>query len=149
MNKCNTYIINPCNTLVAEEDSDVIEVLIKAAKDSVPHGGKIETDFDNLYEHVDVIRRSAGDTGDTALHIAVRENHLNVVNLLLHVEPEFPYLVDGLNYEFKRPIYIAAERGYKDIVKVLCDICDLECISGPQSESALHAAIRGRDTGMH
>ena len=85
---------------------------------------------------------------NTALHLAVMGNHLGVVRQILMANPS--YICDNNNRELKTPIYIAAERGYKDIVRELADNYSRSrtCSAGPRCQTVLHAAVLGRDKGM-
>ncbi|KAL8122420.1 hypothetical protein AgCh_018949 [Apium graveolens] len=125
-----------------KDDSDVVEVLIFAARGSLPANygfGKhsMSSGFENF------VRQETDDDWERALHIAVRGNHLNVVKLLLQLDPGYP--LEDTNGDSKSPIYIAAELGYEEILQLLCESCSLEYTHGPRGESALHAAVKGLD----
>lgn len=107
-------------------DDDVVEVIIKAAKRSFSA------------EQFVAFVRQIDNSEDSALHLAVRQSHLDVVELIAqYAEPT------RRNKDFKSPIYIAAELGNKDIVKLLYKTCKFESIRGPGGQTALHAAIIG------
>lgn len=85
---------------------------------------------------------------ETALHLAVVGEHLDVVNLILEADSTYPH--DDKNRKLKTPIYIAAEQGYTNIVKRLCKTSEFGYTTlGPKNQTALHAAILGRDAGMY
>lgn len=124
----------------------MVEVLIFAARGSLPANygfgrHSMSSGFENF------VRQKTDDDCERALHMAVRGNHLNVVKLVLQLDPGYP--LEDTNRDFKSPIYIAAELGYKDILELLCESCSLEYTHGPRGESALHAAVKGLNTGMH
>ncbi|KAK0606004.1 hypothetical protein LWI29_033087 [Acer saccharum] len=73
---------------------------------------------------------------DTALHEAVRYNHLDVVKELSVEDCELPY---DANNAGETPLYLAAERGYAEVLQeILCT-----CISpaDPNSRTALHMTV--------
>ncbi|KAM3345237.1 hypothetical protein P3S68_024946 [Capsicum galapagoense] len=63
-------------------------------------------------------------SGDTALHKAVRSQHLYVVKLLVKEDSEFEFLP---NHEQETPLYLAAESGFHD--------------AGPSNKTPPHAAV--------
>ena len=65
-----------------------------------------------------VMLRMSNEEGDTALHEAVRYHHSEVVKLLIEEDTEFSY---GANSEGNTPLYIAADRGFTDLVQVILD----------------------------
>ncbi|CBI36637.3 unnamed protein product, partial [Vitis vinifera] len=62
--------------------------------------------------------RMTNNENDTALHEAVRYNHSKVVKLLIKEDPEFEY---GANFSGGTPLYMAAERGSRDLVKIIIE----------------------------
>lgn len=130
--KCNAYTINTFTLLAAKTlNSDVVEVIINAAKHSF-----------SSEQFVDFVRQ-IDNNEDSALHLAVRGNHLDVVKLIVqYADPT------RRNKDSKSPIYIAAEQGNKEIVKLLCE-SKFENTLGPGGQTTLHAAITGGDLGMH
>ncbi|KAK4854984.1 hypothetical protein QYF36_002956 [Acer negundo] len=75
---------------------------------------------------------------DTALHEAVRYNHLDVVQLLTKEDPSLPY---DVNKSDETPLYLAAERGYAEILKEILSTCVSPADHGPYSRTALHATV--------
>lgn len=82
--------------------------------------------------------RMRNEDGDTALHEAVRYEHLHVVKLLLEEDSEFFYLP---NKAEETPLYIAAEEGFRESVYEILETCDSPSYSGPAGRTALHAAV--------
>ncbi|KAL5781880.1 hypothetical protein ACOSP7_006909 [Xanthoceras sorbifolium] len=82
---------------------------------------------------------------DTALHQAVRYNHVDVVDKLIEAEPDLPY---DANDSGETPLYLAAERGYPKIVKKILDRCESPAHRGPIGRTALHAAVIRKDEEM-
>ena len=90
-----------------------------------------------------MLRMTNGDK-DTALHEAVRHQHPKVVKLLIQEDPEFTY---GANTEGNTPLYIAAERGFRDLVHMILDNCSSPAHDGVNGGTALHAAVILNDEG--
>uniref|UniRef100_F6HVJ6 PGG domain-containing protein n=1 Tax=Vitis vinifera TaxID=29760 RepID=F6HVJ6_VITVI len=76
---------------------------------------------------------------DTALHVAVRNGHLEVVNRLVQ---ENPKLLDLVNNHKESPLYLAVERGFFKIADELLKGNSSECsCEGTKGMTALHAAV--------
>ena len=65
---------------------------------------------------------------DTALHEAVRNNHLEVVKLLIEEGPDFSY---SQNEAGETPLYIAVERGFKEVMDYILCKCTSPAHDGP------------------
>ncbi|RVW73386.1 Serine/threonine-protein phosphatase 6 regulatory ankyrin repeat subunit C [Vitis vinifera] len=96
--------------------------------------------------------------GDSPLHLAAREGHLEVVKALIRAakqipkgilreDPEFTY---GANLSGGTPLYMAAERGFRDLVKIIIENTTLipPAHTGPMRRTALHAAVVCHDPKM-
>ena len=81
---------------------------------------------------------------DTALHEAVRYHHSKVVKLLIEADPHFIY---GANITGYTPLYMAAERGYGDLVEIIIDTSPSSDHKGIEGRTALHAAVLCRHQG--
>lgn len=108
----------------------MVDVIIKSAKDSFSP------------EKFVAFVRQIDNNEDSALHLAARGNHLDVVNLIVHDAD-----LTRRNKDSKSPIYIAAEQGNRDVVKLLCE-SKFEDTLGPGSQTTLHAAVTGGDLGI-
>ncbi|XP_040989444.1 ankyrin repeat-containing protein At5g02620-like isoform X2 [Juglans microcarpa x Juglans regia] len=75
---------------------------------------------------------------DTALHEAVRYNHLEVIKLLIKEDPDFSY---SINDAGETPLYIAVERDYENLVLEILNTCNSLAYDGPLGRTALHAAV--------
>ncbi|XP_062005920.1 ankyrin repeat-containing protein At5g02620-like [Rosa rugosa] len=104
----------------------VVEVLIGAAK--ARHG-----DVEKQVEEAWQMLRTPNKEGDTALHEAARFNHLGVVKKLCREYPDFSY---SANVARRTPIYLAAERGYRDLVSEILDSCTYPGYQGPSGKTA-------------
>ena len=82
---------------------------------------------------------------ETALHEAARHNHVGVVTLLTKEDPDFIY---SRNEAGESPLYLAAERGYSEIVSEILETCQSPDYHGPNGRTALHEAVIGNDAGI-
>lgn len=83
---------------------------------------------------------------DTALHEATRFNHLNVVEILTKEDTKFSY---SANDSGDTPLYLAAERGYHDLVFKMLETCKYPTYGGRNGKTALHAAMVCNDERMY
>ena len=83
---------------------------------------------------------------DTALHEAVRysDDHLDVIKVLTEADPELTY---DANTAGETPLYLAAERGYADVLEQILTICTSPADHGPYDRTALHVAVIRKDEG--
>ncbi|KAJ9701368.1 hypothetical protein PVL29_006635 [Vitis rotundifolia] len=108
----------------------VTQTLIQAAK-ALPSGSEIGADK--------MMLRMTNNENDTALHEAVRYNHPDVVKLLILEDPDFIY---GANFSGGTPLYMAAERGFHDLVQIIIDNTPASpAHSGLMGRTVLHAAV--------
>ncbi|KAF3681597.1 putative ankyrin repeat-containing protein-like [Capsicum annuum] len=85
------------------------------------------------------LTRMTGASGDTALHKAVRSQHLDVVKILVKEDPEFEFLP---NHVQETPLYLAAESGFHDALINILESCKkLIYAAGPSNRTPLHAAV--------
>ncbi|KAL8090981.1 hypothetical protein AgCh_040164 [Apium graveolens] len=117
-------------------NTEVAEVVIDAARRHLPvpsfHAFLRQCDEDML----------------TALHYAVLLGNVAIVKLLVEADPTDNQNIQN-NHRFGTPIYIAAEQGHNDIVKVICTTCTAPSLDGPNGSTALHAAIiKNRNNGI-
>jgi len=88
----------------------------------------------------ELLRKATLEEKDTALHEAVRNNHLGVVELLLKEDPDLSYA--AANSAGETPLYLAAEGDYHEIVSaILGGTCRNQAYGGPNGRTALHAAV--------
>ncbi|XP_004289125.1 PREDICTED: ankyrin repeat and death domain-containing protein 1A-like [Fragaria vesca subsp. vesca] len=80
--------------------------------------------------------------GNTALHEAVRFNHFDVVKMLsLTTQDVHEQISYSANVAEETPLYMAAERGYRDVVFQILLSCTDPAYQGPNGRTALHAAV--------
>ncbi|KAK0605322.1 hypothetical protein LWI29_025464 [Acer saccharum] len=77
---------------------------------------------------------------DTALHEAVRYGQLDVVKVLTEADPELTY-EDNTAGDHETPLYLAAERGYAEVLKEILKTCTSPADHGPYGRTALHMAV--------
>ncbi|KAF3339443.1 Ankyrin repeat-containing protein [Carex littledalei] len=95
---------------------------------------------DDLKHMLLKVDRSEGN----ALHHAMRNDFENLALQLLNIEPRLSEQVINTG---ESPMYMAARRGYTEVVERLLDIPS-SADSGTKDESALHAAVRVGHTGQ-
>lgn len=122
--------------------ADLVSVLMQAARD---HRGDLEKGVSTEEACVKMLIRAANNDQNSALHEAARFNHLAVVKILTREDPEFLYRA---NVAGETPLYLAAERGYSDVVFELLDTCSNPAYQGPHGLTALHAAVIYNDEKM-
>ncbi|KAF0895503.1 hypothetical protein E2562_013598 [Oryza meyeriana var. granulata] len=83
------------------------------------------------------ILRGKNVAGDTALHLAARHGHGEVVEELMEVEPEAASEMNGAGV---LPLYLAVMSRSVHIVRAILSCRDASS-AGPNSQNALHAAV--------
>ena len=121
----------------------LVEALLSAAKSNLPPSSAND---DPVTPFQAYIRQANGINQNTALHSAVLNNDVAIVKLLVEADPNHNHVP---NNEGKTPIYIAAENGFKDVVKEMCKTCTALSFYGPAGcTTALHALIQNLKQGM-
>ncbi|XP_057990379.1 ankyrin repeat-containing protein At5g02620-like [Hevea brasiliensis] len=82
---------------------------------------------------------------DTALHEAVRNNHLQVVEILIGENPEFANIANAAG---ESPLHLAAVRENNIIASKILEICPSPAYSGPNGKTALHEAVISKDEDL-
>ncbi|KAJ9701412.1 hypothetical protein PVL29_006666 [Vitis rotundifolia] len=114
----------PLHLAAREGHSKVVEALIEAAK----------------------VSSEEIESGRTALHEAVRYHHTEVVKLLIKEHTEYTY---GANITANTPLYMAAERGFDDLVEIIIHNDRTSTAhTGVEGRTALHAAVIRNDLEM-
>ncbi|PHU18425.1 hypothetical protein BC332_14120 [Capsicum chinense] len=85
------------------------------------------------------LTRMTDASGDTAVHKAVRSQHLDVVKLLVKEDSEFEF---PPNHVQETPLYLAAESGFHDaLINILEYFKKSTYAAGPSNRTPLHAAV--------
>ncbi|PHT87340.1 hypothetical protein T459_09446 [Capsicum annuum] len=85
------------------------------------------------------LTRMTGASGDTALHKAVRSQHLDVVKILVKEDPEFEF---PPNHAQETPLYLADESGFHDALINILESCKKPIYAAsPSNRTLLHAAV--------
>ena len=88
--------------------------------------------------------RKANKENDTSFHEAARFGHLGVVRILSKEDPDYLYTTNGAG---ESPLYMAAERGYGQLVREILANCSSVAADGTNGRTALHAATIANDKG--
>ncbi|XP_030941008.1 ankyrin repeat-containing protein At5g02620-like isoform X2 [Quercus lobata] len=82
---------------------------------------------------------------ETAMHEAVRNNHLEVVKPLVENGKDISY---SANDAGETPLYMAVERNYREVVLHILENCKSLTHDGPLGGTTLHAAVIWNDDVM-
>ncbi|KAM4113791.1 hypothetical protein ACJW30_04G022700 [Castanea mollissima] len=85
------------------------------------------------------------EENETAMHEAVRNNHLEVVKLLVKNGKDISY---SANDAGETPLYMAVERNYRKVVFHILENCTSLTHDGPLGGTTLHAAVIWNDDVM-
>lgn len=93
------------------------------------------------------VRRSKTDAkndyqNDTALYGAERHDHIAVVSKSTKDDPDFVYAENDAG---ETPLYMALERGFKNMVAQILGTCTAAIYQGPDGRTALRAAVYYND----
>ncbi|KAM7481793.1 hypothetical protein LguiB_006376 [Lonicera macranthoides] len=114
--------------------SGVVRVLIDHAK-------VLDQDLEIGKQMWSGISELKNEDDNTALHEGTRYNHIEVVSMLLQ---EYPNLIISINKCQESPLYLAASRGFHDLVNIITDadgLNSLKSFKGPNGRTALHRAV--------
>ncbi|KAM0001407.1 putative ankyrin repeat-containing domain, PGG domain, ankyrin repeat-containing domain superfamily [Helianthus debilis subsp. tardiflorus] len=98
-------------------------------------------------------KQVTGKRDDTPLHTAARAGDINAVMDILgdcYGEEELVLMLSKQNYAGETPLYVAAECGHVDLVRLLIDQCDIATasIKANNGFDALHIAAKQGDLGV-
>ncbi|KAJ9701417.1 hypothetical protein PVL29_006669 [Vitis rotundifolia] len=128
----------PLHLAAREGHLTVVTALIDAAK-------RLHQEIESGIGGDKAIMRMTNEEENTALHEAVRYHHSEVVKSLTEEDPEFIY---GANITGYTLLYMAAERGFEDLVNSIIGTCTSPSHSGMMGRTALHAAVIRNDQEM-
>ncbi|RVW92295.1 Ankyrin repeat-containing protein ITN1 [Vitis vinifera] len=142
LRRVNKHGDTPLHLAAREGYQKVVEALIHAAKPQPPQ----PSDIENGVEFHEGMLRTMNQEGDTALHEAVRYRHPKVVKLLIKEDAKFTY---GPNHKGNTPLYMAAERGFDDLVDIILENSVTSSDHrGLKGRTALHAAVISKHPEM-
>ncbi|KAL8092092.1 uncharacterized protein LOC141692843 [Apium graveolens] len=118
------------------EDTDVIEVLINAAKRSSYSEDAVYNNFESLFNKTD-------EQGHTVLSLAVWSSQPDLVKIMLEEDPAYQTGRSSKIRGLPSLIHIAAERRVNDVVELLCKAYEVGITQ--KGFYALIVAIRRRD----
>ncbi|XP_062099644.1 ankyrin repeat-containing protein At5g02620-like [Humulus lupulus] len=116
----------------------IVQLLINRAK-LLEQNDHLEMRARSASIHIHIMMmRTRNEEEDTALHEAVRFQHLEVVRILTREDPHFSY---SANEAGETPLYIAVEGGYLKLVDQILTNCTSPATQGPIGRNVLHAAV--------
>ena len=128
--------------------ADIVEVLIEHAKrrQQYPESEvKVLIDPESgVDKAVKEMLKMKNKENETAMHEAVRNNHLEVVKLLVENGEDISY---SANDAGETPLYMAVERNYREVVLHILENCKSLTHDGPLGGTTLHAAVIWNDDG--
>lgn len=142
--KEDKYKQTPLHLAAAHGCSEVVEILIDAARRIRPSSATSDDPYNSQSAVEDYLRRT-NTFGNTALHYAVYKGDVAAVELLVNADQNDRHIQ---NKEGCTPMYAAVASGNCDIVKLICKTCTAPSLDGPEGTTALHLAIREFREGM-
>ncbi|XP_030542883.2 ankyrin repeat-containing protein At5g02620-like [Rhodamnia argentea] len=119
----------------------VVKFLVREITSTSPSQLDIENGCDRRFEML----RWGNKMNNTVLHEAIRNNHSQVVRLLINADS---HLVLCENRAGESPLYLAARGGMKEIVNWILTSCHLSAHGGSDGQTALHAAVSTRHSDI-
>ncbi|KAJ9159281.1 hypothetical protein P3X46_024797 [Hevea brasiliensis] len=149
-------VISKCPSLLAEPNirgetplhiaarfghNNIVEFLIhsikKAQYEDLERGAEVSTS--------DKMLKKTSTDEDSALHEAVRNNHPQVVEILIRENPEFANITNAAG---ESPLYLAAVRESNSTASKILEICLSPAYTGPKARTALHEAVISGDADL-
>ncbi|KAL1804396.1 hypothetical protein ACET3Z_033043 [Daucus carota] len=135
LSKINSTGETALHLAAREGHFEVVKELLDAAKSSVLTA---ESSRNTSLTALQFLIRTTDMERETALHLAVRYNHKEVVQLLLNEDRSHVY---PRNKYGETPLYMASFRCHVDIVKTILENSESPTFGGPNQRTALHAAL--------
>ena len=150
------FIVKECRHLIAEKNSkgDTTlhiaarkndSTLVKIVLDSCHSGGGESWDIEKAEP---LLLRIVNEEKNTALHEALINHFEEIAIVFIKADPQVAYYP---NKEGKSPLYLAAEAGCMDVVKVIEKYAveeDMKYYRDLKGKPAVHGAVAGRSLGM-
>ncbi|KAM7461760.1 hypothetical protein LguiA_029881 [Lonicera macranthoides] len=124
--------------------SSIVRELIHRAKQMPPDPRDIEKGSTDGEEWAKgkIMKSETYRNGYTPLHKAVRSHHVDVVKMLIEEDPEYSYTPKKYIKESREtPLYLAARRGFDELVDMILKKCKSPACGGPNGKTALHGAV--------
>ncbi|XP_074352050.1 target of rapamycin complex 2 subunit AVO2-like [Apium graveolens] len=125
----------PLQAAAKEEDREMVVNLINSRERNIE---MLNSGYEALLEITD-------KNYETVLSLSVLENQLDVVERLIAEDPSYQNGSVRKSSDLRRLIYLAADKGYTDMVKLLSRSYEARKDIGHTGQTALHAAIIKRD----
>ncbi|THF95056.1 hypothetical protein TEA_029657 [Camellia sinensis var. sinensis] len=113
-----------------------VEEILQESKALIDRVKELEREPESWGGAAKEILRATNEDKDTALHMAVRNEHWDLVKLLTGEDPEFQHPANNAD---ETPLYLATEIGCDDVVSAILGTCTSPAYGGPGSRTALHA----------
>ncbi|KAL8093312.1 hypothetical protein AgCh_035263 [Apium graveolens] len=128
------------HVVVRNGHARVVEILLNEARILVSSPA-YDAPYDSIWSVDDFVSKP-NYCINTALHLAVINDNMAIVRLLVEANPQTMIHSVPNNYG-ETPFYLAAKWGYINIAKMICAAWpDLE-LNGPNAFTVLHAAVSG------
>ncbi|KAK6929865.1 LOW QUALITY PROTEIN: PGG domain [Dillenia turbinata] len=128
----------PLHIAAREGNYRVVKALIDGPK-------AIQGEVESFAGVVKEMLRMTNKKKNTPLHEAMKTNSPILVSLLLTEDPEYSYEANAAG---ETPLYLAAERGFEDVVVEILKTCKVPLLDkGPDCRTALHAAVLSNTQG--
>ena len=148
LSKANVTGETPLHIAARYGHAAIVEVLIEHAKrrQQDPESEvKVLIDPESgVDKAVKEMLKMKNKENETAMHEAVRNNHLEVVKLLVENGKDISY---SANDAGETPLYMAVERNYREVVLHILENCKSLTHDGPLGGTTLHAAVIWNDDG--
>ncbi|XP_031275935.1 ankyrin repeat-containing protein At2g01680-like [Pistacia vera] len=148
LDKCSSLLLQvnangdtPLHVAARYGHSGIVKVLIERAKsqnDDLESGLGAEGSKQ-------LMLRMSNKKGNSALHEAVRNDHIDVVKILTKEDQEFSHYANDLG---ETPLFIAAERGCLLSLTKILKRCKSAAPEGPYGRTALHVAAMKYHLGI-
>ncbi|KAJ0017918.1 hypothetical protein Pint_10344 [Pistacia integerrima] len=108
------------------------------------HVAIVEVFIERAKSQCEEMLRMKNNEGDTALHKDVRNDYIDVVEILTIEDPKFSYYANNFG---KTPLYIATEGRSLDIVTKILETCKSASHASTNRKTDLHALVLSEDLG--
>ena len=154
LSKANVKGETPLHIAARYGHTAIVEVLIEHAKRreqdlesevKVPIESALQPELESgVDKAVKKMLKTKNKENETAMHEAVRNNHLEAVKLLVKNGTDISY---SANFAGETPLYMAVERNYREVVLHILENCKSLTHDGPLGGTTLHAAVIWNDDG--